>query len=365
MDALSKPFAQLSDSDHGPLIIVATYIFLTTSCLAMCVKIWTRLSTAGTLVATDWLMLAGIVLAVAQASTLTIAVENGLGQRASDLGAEQLEEVSKALYATNILTILVLAAAKSSIVLLIVSVQPFRPVVLSCYILLAIIASWCVAGSFALAFQCHSSKPWTLGGGDTDTCVDQFALQVGLGVVDIITDLAIVALAFFMMRGVQTNRQRKWMVIALFGLRISIPPFTICALVTYRAYYYSQPQDRTWHAVAPVIWTQVMLSMSIITSCIPSIKRFFIDVQSGLMGVTISEVYELTHSGGKATQLQNTSKSGTSSGLASKVGVLSASRSQGSRLSGTGLSQQGAKGGPYANMAHGAYGNTSRVEGKL
>ena len=42
-----------------------------------------------------------------------------------------------------------------------------------------------------------------------------------------------------------------------------------------------------------------MLNMSIITACIPSIKRFLADIQSGLAGVHISEPYELTHSGGK------------------------------------------------------------------
>ena len=42
-----------------------------------------------------------------------------------------------------------------------------------------------------------------------------------------------------------------------------------------------------------------MLNISIITACIPSIKRFLADIQSGLMGVNISEPYELTHSGGK------------------------------------------------------------------
>lgn len=79
----------------------------------------------------------------------------------------------------------------------------------------------------------------------------------------------------------------------------STPAFAICALVTFHTYYHATPQDRPWHIVAPAIWTQVMLNMSIITACIPSIKRFLADIQSGLAGVHISEPYELTHSGGK------------------------------------------------------------------
>jgi hypothetical protein len=70
-----------------------------------------------------------------------------------------------------------------------------------------------------------------------------------------------------------------------------------------------------------------MLAMSFITACIPSIKRFLADIQSGLMGVNISEPYELTHSGGKyatGTQAGIYGK-GTSLGskVASRLGVTS------------------------------------------
>jgi len=66
-----------------------------------------------------------------------------------------------------------------------------------------------------------------------------------------------------------------------------------------------------------------MLHASLITACIPSIKRFLADVQSGLMGATISEQYELTHSGGKATQLQSGSGTGFGSRIASRLGGVS------------------------------------------
>lgn len=66
------------------------------------------------------------------------------------------------------------------------------------------------------------------------------------------------------------------------------PPFAICALVYY-ADFFDSANDRTWHATMPLIWTEIMIHVSIITACIPSLKRFLADVQSGLMGATISE----------------------------------------------------------------------------
>jgi hypothetical protein len=99
-----------------------------------------------------------------------------------------------------------------------------------------------------------------------------------------------------------------------------------------------------------------MLHLSIITACIPSIKRFFADVQSGLMGVTISESYELTHSGGKHTQLQSNSGTGLGSRLASRFG-RSANRSHGA--SGTGSQTGGENAGNYTS--EGQFGNKARV----
>ena len=62
IDERSKPaFQALSNTNKGPLVIVASYIFLISSSLAVVIKIWTRLSTARKLIWTDWAMLAAIV----------------------------------------------------------------------------------------------------------------------------------------------------------------------------------------------------------------------------------------------------------------------------------------------------------------
>jgi len=60
-DSYSAPFALLSNENHGPLIIITTYILLIVSGLAVFVKIRTRLLTMRKLLATDWVMLVGFV----------------------------------------------------------------------------------------------------------------------------------------------------------------------------------------------------------------------------------------------------------------------------------------------------------------
>lgn len=50
----------------------------------------------------------------------------------------------------------------------------------------------------------------------------------------------------------------------------------------------------TWRLVTPSIWYQGMLNLSIITACIPCIKRFLADLSVGLTVIAVSEPLELT-----------------------------------------------------------------------
>ena len=131
--------------------------------------------------------------------------------------------IVQAFYASNILLIIALAGAKASVTLLIVSIKPARPVLLACYGVLGVTAVWMVAAIFTFAFQCSLPRPWVMGP-DTalgsQSCVDQFAMQIGTGAINILTDLAIVTLPFFMMKTVQVANSKRWMVSALFALRI-------------------------------------------------------------------------------------------------------------------------------------------------
>jgi uncharacterized membrane protein len=75
----SAPLAPLSASNRGPLVIVATYILLTISLLAVSVKIWTRLSNARRLLGTDWVMLTGSVRVVQSGEHESLALTRKIG----------------------------------------------------------------------------------------------------------------------------------------------------------------------------------------------------------------------------------------------------------------------------------------------
>jgi hypothetical protein len=73
------------------------------------------------------------------------------------------------------------------------------------------------------------------------------------------------------------------------------------------------------------------LNLSIVTACIPSIKRFLADWAAGLSAVTISEPFELEHSAGKTAVGGSGAYamgSGMGSKIATKLGLSSTSKAE-------------------------------------
>lgn len=159
-----------------------------------------------------------------------------------------------------------------------------------CQACLALTNIWGFAALLAVIFECSAPRLWGYHG----QCVNQWALYLSNATWNILTDLALIMLPFFLMRNVQVSMQKRWTVIALFGCRIIVPAFAVAAAVTSSKYWSLSQPDPTWYAVASTLWTQAVINLSIITACIPCIKRFLADLSTGMMSVNISEPLEMT-----------------------------------------------------------------------
>ncbi|KAJ9606421.1 hypothetical protein H2200_009382 [Cladophialophora chaetospira] len=332
-EPLRPPLQDITATNRGPIALATAVTLLIISTLTVSVKLWTRFATTRKLGANDVAIVAAMAFAFAQTITIAIAADHGLGQHIDDLKDSELAQLSKLFYASNILLIMALACAKAAVTLLVIAIKPLRFVMYACYAMLGLIAVWGVAGVFVLAFQCSGPNRWVLGpssGPNAETCIDQYAMQIGLRTIDIATDVGIVLLPGLMMRSVQVSAAKRWVVVLLFAVRLITPIFTGVSIAAYDDFYNSSPQDRTWHAVIPSVWTSCALNLSIVTACIPSIKRFLADWAAGLSAITISEPFELEHSAGKTGGGSNTYAlgSGMGSKIAKTLGLSSTSKAE-------------------------------------
>jgi hypothetical protein len=112
---------------------------------------------------------------------------------------------------------------------------------------------------------------------------------------------------------------------------------------------YSSRADPTWYDVLPTIYSQIMLNLSILTACLPSLKRIIDTLRSGTAAVTIDGPYELSISGGHTALPGFKLKGGSKP-----------SKGRSSRLSG-GVSNGG---GEISTSKFGGYGNGNTNNGR-
>ncbi|KAI0016393.1 hypothetical protein F4780DRAFT_783270 [Xylariomycetidae sp. FL0641] len=109
-----------------------------------------------------------------------------------------------------------------------------------------------------------------------------------------LTDLLLCILPVGMVWGVQTTRIRKFQIVMLFGVRIAVPIAVVISLTYTQWLFQDQASNFTWLAVAPTIWLQVSVGLSIITGSIPNMKGFFDSFLGNTMRLAVDAPYQLT-----------------------------------------------------------------------
>ena len=90
---------------------------------------------------------------------------------------------------------------------------------LSLYAVAGTAAAWAIAAAITTALQCGPTR-WVLGPTRQNTCIDQYNAQIGIKLVDILTDIALAVLPALMMLSVQVSVLKRAVVSFMFGLRI-------------------------------------------------------------------------------------------------------------------------------------------------
>lgn len=87
------------------------------------------------------------------------------------------------------------------------------------WIICAIAVVWAIAAVSVTLSQC-TPVLWIMGPGDDISCIDQHSAQIGIKVVDILTDIVLAVLPGVLFMRLQMGRSKRAIVALLFGLRI-------------------------------------------------------------------------------------------------------------------------------------------------
>lgn len=200
----------------------------------------------------------------------------------------------QSFYASNVLYIATIVLAKLSILLFIRRLTPAKRDAKICWFFAIIIGLWGASTLLAWLFGCGMPKPWKY---DSTHCISLGTITRTTAIIDMATDLALVALPVYLFGNLKYQRSGRATIITVFSLRALIIIPDIMRLLSIHAAFEVEGADITWSSVPFQIWTTVALHYSVISASIPCVRPLLRNLESGLLNVSMQKHPRLQGSG--------------------------------------------------------------------
>ncbi|KAK4546355.1 hypothetical protein LTR36_002032 [Oleoguttula mirabilis] len=148
-------------------------------------------------------------------------------------------------------------------------------------------AAWAVASTLALGFQCDLPSPWQLGAA---RCINLQALNTGIDIANILLEVCLIALPAALMPQIRTSWTKRLIVIGCFTARAAVIATLIGHVTT--SHNLARYADATWAYIAPTIWAQATMNVSVITACVPGMQQVLAELRTGMTVLTVSTAHQ-------------------------------------------------------------------------
>ncbi|KAH6611946.1 hypothetical protein C7974DRAFT_406639 [Boeremia exigua] len=266
-----------SRDDLGPFLNVVTWILLITSALAVVTRLVTKRALRRRVDVDDVFVVLALIASIGSGASVSVQVANGLGREFSALNSIETDAYFKAEYANKILYIATLALAKLSIIsllMILTASDRHRHLGLA---LTGFIALWGLVSVIATSFQCGSTSPWRQNSG----CINFVAFWQGMGVINMLTDLALILFPVHVIVTLQMSTAKKVTILTFFGARSLDIVATAVQMAYIGGFASDNPTRDLWKWT---LVTQIVECITILTSCIPYLRPLLESIPSGLYG---------------------------------------------------------------------------------
>ncbi|KAF4230410.1 hypothetical protein CNMCM6457_005986 [Aspergillus fumigatiaffinis] len=289
--SLLPPLGQITPNNHGAIVSLFTFIFLSCTVVVVLAKIASMLYLKRSVPSVDIPIWICMIVAFVQSILIQVAVNRGMGRHRSELSNGSFDAYNKLNYAAELLLLLVLALSKVSTGNLIRSISPSKSILRWCLMVQIGVGVWTLLALFGTAFQCPAPY-WEYS---PSRCIGKGAIIYPIMILNMILDAALVVLPIVMLWNVQMPRIQRLKVSSAFASRSLVIVVNIVQM-TYLTQYLDSA-DSTCMAVlssAGNVAYKAMMNLSIITTCIPSLYRVITGLALGMNTVHMVEGTELS-----------------------------------------------------------------------
>ncbi|KAF7540944.1 hypothetical protein G7Z17_g12065 [Cylindrodendrum hubeiense] len=275
--------------DRGPAVFAVTATTLVLATVFVAARIFCRTYIVRNVTWDDRVMMLAWVFAFFLSFTICFGVRNGLGRHDTDIPDHERPALRRCEYVFSILYNPALMAAKTSVLIFYLRLAKNTQRVLR-------FASWLTLGivniagiilTFMNVFQCLPTRAaWDSEYDGSTKCIPLLTEFICSSPVNIVTDLAILALPIPVLTGMRLPSRQKTILVLTFTVGIFV---TIVDVV--RIYYLQQAiaetpsgissdsqsrfggqTDFAWNASLSLMWSAVEVNVGMTCACVPTLK---------------------------------------------------------------------------------------------
>ncbi|OBS29022.1 hypothetical protein FPOA_02958 [Fusarium poae] len=276
--------------DRGPAVFAVTTATLVLATVFVAARIVSRTFIVRNVTWDDRVMILAWLFAFFLSFTICFGVHNGLGRHDENIDPQRLPALRRCEYVFSILYNPALMATKTSVLIFYLRLAKHTQRVLrfASWLTLAIVNIAGVILTFMNVFQCRPTQAaWDVKYDDRPSakCIPLLTEFICSSPVNIVTDLAILALPIPVLTGMRLPSRQKTILVLTFTVGIFV---TVVDVV--RIYYLQQaitaptsttsdPQSRfggqtdfAWNASRSLMWSAVEVNVGMMCACVPTLK---------------------------------------------------------------------------------------------
>ncbi|KAG9195561.1 1-acylglycerone phosphate reductase [Alternaria panax] len=284
-------FLSNGEDNQGWKLYLTSLIMVIVAGSIVVARVVVRLRTGVTLQSDDYAIVASLLFSILLSVVIQLSVAHGYGQHRVDLSTEELHTCLKFFWVAQTPYKIVVCLNKVSAILLYMRIFISRYFRWLCYCALAIVVGSGIATVFATIFQCVPlQRSWNKN--IEGTCIDSSKFWLANAVLNIFTDVVVLALPICELAKLQLKLQEKIMLHSVFllgGLQVLLVSYvTVTSIlrVTAVANSVRNQEDQTWSFIERGIWTMIEANLGIICACLIVLKQVVKHCFLSILGTT-------------------------------------------------------------------------------
>ncbi|KAF3048799.1 hypothetical protein E8E11_000901 [Didymella keratinophila] len=267
--------AEYLAANKGPQTLVSCIVFPALAGFIVALRLYTRVRIVRSPSHEDFAIVLAMMFSIGNAVCQVVQVYNGMGRHKEAVTFNQVVTSLKALYASIIFYNFGLTLTKISILLQYLRIATEKPIRQFCWISIWFTVAVSIETLVAGILQCMPiARFWDAR--IPGKCINTVALYYANAAINVVQDVSLVVLPFFMLRSLIMPRKEKMTLMIILGLG---GVATIASIFRLHALYVlTHTTDITWDNPGTAIWSAIELNVGILCASLPTLRAFFIRI---------------------------------------------------------------------------------------